>query len=193
MNQLLFEADAETLGQGPLLGHMDDLLWDGLKTNIRAMGLIKRTNDKNLEQRTQIRELEAINKNLEEQDKRRGEMLLDIERKFADVKTIADGFTAALKEIMHEAKEGTSMMEVMILDAFEKATIKAHYDLLKQYKQGLFADAEIEEELDLWKDEFEGPSSAPAITIEPTSNDTGKSGVEPPTHEELFEDREQWQ
>ncbi|GMN62715.1 hypothetical protein TIFTF001_031796 [Ficus carica] len=175
------------------------------------MGLIKRTNDKNLEQRTRIRELEAINKNLEERDRRRGEMLLDIERKFTDVKTSADGLTAALKKIMHEAKEGTSMMEVMvdrfdesqakiksietekavlatqILDAFEKATIKARYDLLKQYKQGLFVDAEIEEELDVWKDEFEGPSSAPAITIEPTSNDTGKSGVEPPAHEELQE------
>ncbi|GMN20681.1 hypothetical protein TIFTF001_047150 [Ficus carica] len=94
MNQLLSEADAETLGQGPLLGHMDDLLWDGLK------------------QRTRIRELEAINKNLEERDRRRGEMLLDVERKFADVKTSADGLTATLKEIMHEAKEGTSMMEV---------------------------------------------------------------------------------
>ncbi|GMN25026.1 hypothetical protein TIFTF001_043852 [Ficus carica] len=217
MNQLLFEADTETLGQGPLLGHMDYLLWDGLKTNIRAMGLIKRTNDKNLKQRTRIRELEAINKNLEERDRRRGEMLLDIERKFADVKTSADGLNVTLKEIMHEAKEGTSMMEVMvdrfdeaqakiksleakkavlatqILDAFEKATIKARYDLLKQYKQGLFVDAEIEEELDLWKDEIEGPSSAPAITIEPTSNDAGKSGVERPAHEELLEDREQRQ
>ncbi|GMN55830.1 hypothetical protein TIFTF001_024953 [Ficus carica] len=203
--------------KGPLLGHMDDLLWDGLKTNIRAMGLIKRTNDKNLEQRTRIRELEAINKNLEERYRRRGEMLLDIERKFADVKTSADRLTATFKEIMHEAKEGTSMMEVMvdrfdeaqakikslktekavlatqILDAFEKATIKARYDLLKQYKQGLFVDAEIEEELDLWKDEFKGPSSAPAITIEPTSNHTGKSGVEPPAHKELLEDREQRQ
>ena len=34
MNQLLSEADAETLAQGPLLGHMDDLLWDGLKVSI---------------------------------------------------------------------------------------------------------------------------------------------------------------
>ena len=144
-------------------------------------------------------------------------MLLDIERKFADVKTSADGMAATLKEMMHEAKEGTSMMEVMvnrfdeaqakiksleaekavlatqILDAFERATIKARYDLLKQYKQGLFVDAEIEEELDLWKDEFEGPSSAPATSIEPTSQDTGEKGAEPPAHGDLLEDREQRQ
>ncbi|GMN65634.1 hypothetical protein TIFTF001_034703 [Ficus carica] len=42
-----------------------------------------------------------------------------------------------------------AVLAIQILDAFEKATIKARYDLLKQYKQGLFVEAEIEEELDL--------------------------------------------
>ncbi|GMN20706.1 hypothetical protein TIFTF001_039953 [Ficus carica] len=45
MRQLLSEADAETLSQGPLQSHLDDLLWDGLKINVRAMGLFYRTTD----------------------------------------------------------------------------------------------------------------------------------------------------
>ncbi|GMN66446.1 hypothetical protein TIFTF001_035532 [Ficus carica] len=83
MRQLLSEADADTLNQGPLQSHLDDLLWDGLK----------------------------------------------------------------------------------ILDAFEKATLKARYDFLKEYKQGLFVEAEVDEEIELYEespDEAGCSSAAPA-------------------------------
>ncbi|GMN56292.1 hypothetical protein TIFTF001_025409 [Ficus carica] len=66
MRQLLSEADAETLGQGPLQSHLDDLLWDGLKINVRAMGssieqLIKLPNRRSLmHSRRQLSRLDTI-------------------------------------------------------------------------------------------------------------------------------------
>ncbi|GMN70115.1 hypothetical protein TIFTF001_039159 [Ficus carica] len=233
MRQLLSEADADTLNQGPLQSHLDDLLWDGLKINVRAMGLFYRTTDKVAEQKTRINELENINKELKEKDGDRGQKLLDIERKFGDVKMSAKGLMAELQKVMHEAKEGSDMMEVMvkrfdeaqakiksleienaalatqILDAFKKATIKARYDLLKKYKQVLFVEAEIDEEIELYKDEVGCSSSAltdeialasndhgpsgdepPADEIVPTSNDQGPSKVKPPVDANPSEDRE---
>ncbi|GMN69986.1 hypothetical protein TIFTF001_039033 [Ficus carica] len=90
-----------------------------------------------------------------------------------------EGLMAELQKVMHEAKEGSDIIEVMILDAFEKATIKARYDLLKEYKQGLFIEAEIDEVIELYEDEAGYSSSAPADEITPASNDHGPSGDEP--------------
>ncbi|GMN69678.1 hypothetical protein TIFTF001_038725 [Ficus carica] len=207
MWQLLSEADVDTLNQGPLQSHLDDLLWDGLKINVRAMGLFYRTTNKVAEQKTRIKELENINKELEEKDGECGQKLLDIKRKFGDVKMSAKGLMAELQKVMHKAKEGSDMMEVMvksfdeahakiksleaenaalatqILDSFEKATIKARYDLLKEYKQGLFVEAEIDKEIELYEDEASCSSSAPADEIAPVSNDQGPSGDGTPADE----------
>ncbi|GMN62728.1 hypothetical protein TIFTF001_031812 [Ficus carica] len=186
MWQLLSEANAETMSQGPLQSHLDDILWEGLKTNVRTMGLFYRMSDKMIEKKNRIKELEDINKELKNKDRERGDKLLDIEQRFEDVKMSSEGLMSELQKIMHELREGAAMMETMvkrfddaqgkiksleadnavlatqIMDAFEKVTIKARYDLLVQYKQGLFDEAEIDKEIKLYKDEFGCSSSAPA-------------------------------
>ncbi|GMN20599.1 hypothetical protein TIFTF001_034364 [Ficus carica] len=150
------------------------------------MGLFYRIIDKVAEQKVRIKELEDINKELVEKDSVHEEKLLDIERKFKDVKSSTEGLTSKLQKIMHEAKEGTDMMEIMvrrfdeaqakikitILDAFEKATLKPRYDLLKEYRQGLLVDAEVDEEIELYEDTLDdaGCSSYAPIEALPTTN-----------------------
>ena len=119
------------------------------------MGLLHRSSDRVAQQRTQIQELKS-------RGKEREEKLLDIERKFVDVKASAEELTAELQKAIQTSKEGSDMMKIMvdryneaqakirtleadksaleadrsslviqIQDAFEKATLKARYDLLK--------------------------------------------------------------
>ncbi|GMN66710.1 hypothetical protein TIFTF001_035771 [Ficus carica] len=200
MRQLLSEADAETLGQGPLQSRLGDLLWDGLKINVRAMGLIYRTTGRVAEQKVRINELEDINKELKKKDNAREEKLLDIERKFKDVKSSAEGFDEAQGKIKTLEAEN-SALGTQILDAFKKATLKARYDLLKE--QGLLVDAEVDEEIELYEDTLDDAgcsSSAPAKTLPtsnvqwpsgdvPASNDQGPSGDVPPVIPDPSEDR----
>ncbi|GMN51391.1 hypothetical protein TIFTF001_020548 [Ficus carica] len=42
MCQLLSDIDLETINSGRVPNHVDDLLWDGLKSNLRALGLMYR-------------------------------------------------------------------------------------------------------------------------------------------------------
>ena len=101
---------------------------------------------------------------------------MDIEWKFRDVKTSTEELTAELHKAIQSAKEGSDLMKVMvdryeeaqakiktleadnfalvaqIMDAFEKATLKARYDVLKEYKQGPLVDAEVDEEIELYED-----------------------------------------
>ncbi|GMN74526.1 hypothetical protein TIFTF001_052394, partial [Ficus carica] len=146
--QLFSDADAEFMKQGPPQSHLDDIMWETMKINVRTMGLFYRMSDRVAEQRDRL-------KDLHEKDIARGEKLLDIERKFGDVKAGADGLMAELQKSMDVAREGTAAMETLvkrfdegqekiksleaenaalatqIMDAFEKATLKARYDILK--------------------------------------------------------------
>ncbi|GMN21858.1 hypothetical protein TIFTF001_045565 [Ficus carica] len=188
MRQLLSDVDLETINSGRVPNHVDDL---------------------NL-----IKELEDENKRLEELDKKRGEKLLVIEENFKDVKASADGLIGELKTVTQSSKEMTDMMKVMverfdeaqvriksleadnsalvakIVDAYEKATFKARYDLLKEYKQGLLVEADVDDEIELHEDEAGCSLSAPADVIVPASNEQGPSGVEPPINADPSEDRE---
>ncbi|GMN27509.1 hypothetical protein TIFTF001_044133 [Ficus carica] len=156
--QLFSDADAEIMKQGPPQSHMDDIMWETMKINVRTMGLFYRMSDKVAEQRDRL-------KDLVEKDIARGEKLLDIERKFGDVKAGAEGLMFELQKSMDVAREGTSAMETLvkrfdeaqakikslevenaalatqIMDAFENATFKARYDILKDYKAGLLDKA----------------------------------------------------
>ncbi|GMN28784.1 hypothetical protein TIFTF001_041223 [Ficus carica] len=216
MRQLLSDVDLETINAGQIPNHLDDLLWDGLElfnnafvqSNLRALGLMYRTTDTVLEQRNHIKELE-------EKDKERGEKLLDIEQNFVNVKASADGLIGKLKTVTQSSKEMTDMVKVMvdrfdeaqakikslevdnsalvvqIVDAYEKATLKARYDFLKEYKQGLLVDAEVDDEIELYEDTLDEAgcsSSAPADVAMPTSNEQEPNGVEPSTNP--LEDRE---
>ncbi|GMN47593.1 hypothetical protein TIFTF001_016757 [Ficus carica] len=152
-----------------------------------------------------------------------GEKLLDIERKFEDVKASANELIAELQTVNQSVKEGTDMMKVMvdrydeatvkiktleeslqqkeadnsvlarIIDAYERATLKARYDLLKEYKQGLLVDADVEEEIELYEDslaEAGASSSAPVDVDVPVLNEPEPAEVEPPSNVDPLEDRE---
>ena len=140
-------------------------------------------------------------KDLEQKDKVHGEKLLDIERKFGEVKAGAEGLMSELQKSMDVVREGTSAMETLvksfdeaqakikslevenaalatqIMNAFEKATIKARYDILKDYKAGLLDEAQIDEEIEMFEEDYPEevrslsvPSSAPKQT-EPSNVD----------------------
>ncbi|GMN48321.1 hypothetical protein TIFTF001_017501 [Ficus carica] len=105
--QLFSDADAEIMKQGPPQSYMDDIMWETMKINVRTMGLFYRMSDKVAEQRDRL-------KDLMEKDIARGEKLLDIERKFGDVKASAEGLMTELQKSVDVAREGTSAMETLV-------------------------------------------------------------------------------
>ncbi|GMN55539.1 hypothetical protein TIFTF001_024649 [Ficus carica] len=171
------------------------------------MGLFYRMSDKVARQSDIIKELE-------EKDRARGEKLRDIERKFGDVKTGAEGLMSELQKSMDVAKEGMSAMEALvkkfdqgqdrirsleaentalaaqIMDAFEKATFKARYDILKDYREGLLNEALIDEEIEMYEEDY--PDEAKRSSAVPSSTPTkaGPSDVKPPIQVNPFEDPE---
>ncbi|GMN29173.1 hypothetical protein TIFTF001_044325 [Ficus carica] len=205
--QLLSDADAEYMKQGLPQSHMDDIMWDIMKVNVRTMGLFYRMSDRVAEQRDRL-------KDLQEKDIARGAKLLDIERKFGDVKAGADGLMAELQKSMDVAREGTSAMETLvkrfdegqariksleaenaalatqIMDAFEKATLKARYDILKDYKAGLLDEVQIDEEIEMFEEDY--PDEARNLSAVPASVpvEAGNANVEPPVPADPSEDRE---
>ena len=190
-----------------------------MQTNIRAMGLLKRTSNKIGKQKARIEELEVRERELEERETQYERKLLDIERKFGDVKACAEGLTGQLQNVLHEAKEGSDMMKVIveryneatakissleadntrlvaenaklvadIVNEYSRATLKARYDLLKEYKQGLLVDADIDEEIELYEESQE--ESAPTDKPVPATNNEEPVFVEPPATVDPLEDRE---
>ncbi|GMN58688.1 hypothetical protein TIFTF001_027794 [Ficus carica] len=205
--QLFSDADAEIMKQGLPQSHMDDIMWETMKINVRTMGLFYRMSDKVAEQRDRL-------KDLMEKDVARGEKLLDIERKFGDVKSGAEGLMNELLKSMDVAREGTSAMETLvkrfdegqariksleaenaalaaqIMDAFEKATLKARYDILKDYKAGLLDEAQIDEEIEMFEEDY--PDEARSLSSVPASvpTEAEPADVEPPAQANPYEDRE---
>ncbi|GMN64106.1 hypothetical protein TIFTF001_033180 [Ficus carica] len=194
--QLLSEVDAETLTQ--------DCIFI-LQINVRTTGLLYRLADKVVSQSNKIKELE-------ENDCSRRAKLEDIERKFIDVKSGSEGLMLELQKFMDVAREGTSAMDALvqrfeenqekvksleaenaalasqIMNAFEKATIKARYDILKDYKARLLDEAQIDEEIEKYEEDYpeevRSLSSVPALA--PT--DAEPSNVEPPAQANPSED-----
>ncbi|GMN66528.1 hypothetical protein TIFTF001_035597 [Ficus carica] len=158
-----------------------------LQSTLRVMGLVYRTMEKAVEQRERIKELEDI-------DKERGERLLDIKRRFRDDKASADSLISELQTLNQTAKEGADMMKIM--DG--RATLKASYELLKEYKQGILVDAEVDEEIELFEEsitEPRDPSSAPIMSIKKVdkvapaiASDLMPLAVEPPTSDDPKDD-----
>ncbi|GMN25450.1 hypothetical protein TIFTF001_047725 [Ficus carica] len=203
--QLFSDADAEFMKQGPPQSHLDDIMWETMKINVRTMGLFYRMSDRVAEQRDRLKDLQA-------KDIARGEKLLDIERKFGDVKVGADGLMAELQKSMDVAREGTSAMETLvkrfdegqariksleaenaalatqIMDAFEKATLKARYDILKDYKAGLLDEAQIDEEIEMFEEDY--PEEVRSLSDAPTSvsAEAENANVEPPFQANPSED-----
>ncbi|GMN21586.1 hypothetical protein TIFTF001_043347 [Ficus carica] len=205
--QLFSDADAEIMRQGLPQSHLDDIMWETMKINVRTMGLFYRMSDRVAEQRDRL-------KDLQEKDIARGEKLLDIERKFGDVKAGAKGLMSELQKSMDIAREGTSAMETLvkrfdegqariksleaenaalatqIMDAFEKATLKARYDILKDYKAGFLDEAQIDEEIEMFEEDY--PDEVRSLSTVPASAsaEAENVNVEPPVEANPSEDRE---
>ena len=73
--------------------------------------------------------------------------------------------------------EKASLVEQM-LGFHERATMKARYELLKDYKQGLLIDAEVDEEIELYE-ELDGAETSMSVSA-PASEQNEPSTVEPP-------------
>ncbi|GMN25939.1 hypothetical protein TIFTF001_046004 [Ficus carica] len=205
--QLFSDADAEIMKQGPPQSHMDDIMWETMKINVRTMGLFYRMSDKVAEQRDRL-------KDLVEKDIARGEKLLDIERKFGDVKAGAEGLMSELQKSMDVAREGTSAMETLvkrfdeaqakikslevenaalatqIIDAFEKATFKARYDILKDYKAGRLDEAQIHEEIEMFEEDYPEEVRILSSVSASAPTEAEPSNVEPPSQDDPSEVRE---
>ncbi|GMN55243.1 hypothetical protein TIFTF001_024376 [Ficus carica] len=108
------------------------------------------------------------------------------------MKVMVDRFDEARAKIK-TLEADNSVLVTQIVDAYEKATLKARYDLLKEYKQGLLVDADVDEELELYEDSLakgRGSLSAPADVAVPTSNEQDPTDVEPPINADPLEDHE---
>ena len=71
--------------------------------------------------------------------------------------------------------------------------MKARYNLLKEYKQGLLVDAEVDEEIELYEESFNEAgcsSAAPANRAMPASSEQGPIGDVPHIDVNPSEDRE---
>ncbi|GMN57869.1 hypothetical protein TIFTF001_026969 [Ficus carica] len=165
--QLFSDADAEMMKQGPPQSHMDDIMWETMKINVWTMGLFYRMSDKVAEQRDRL-------KDLVEKDIARGEKLLDIERKFGDLKAGAEGLMSELQKSMDVAREGTSAMEILV----------------KRFDEGLLDEAQIDEEIEMFEEDY--PEEVRSLSAVPASapTDAEPSNVEPPAEANPSEDRE---
>ncbi|GMN19658.1 hypothetical protein TIFTF001_039862 [Ficus carica] len=203
--QLFSDANAEIMRQGLPQSHLDDIMWETMKINVRTMRLFYRMSDRVAEQRDRL-------KDLQEKDIARGEKLLDIERKFGDVKAGADELMAELQKSMDVAREGTSAMETLvkrfdegqariksleaenaalatqIMDAFEKATLKARYDILKDYKAGLLDEAQIDEEIEMFEEDYPDEARSLSAVSESMPAEAENANVGPPVQANPSED-----
>ncbi|GMN64911.1 hypothetical protein TIFTF001_033985 [Ficus carica] len=126
VRQLLSVVDLDTINDGRIHNHLDDLLWDGLKSNLRALRLIYRTTDKVVEQKKLIKELE-------DKDKDHGEKLLNIERKFKNVKASANDLIAELQKY----KQG------LLIDAGVEEEIELYEDSPAEAGESSSAPADV--------------------------------------------------
>ena len=50
-----------------------------------------------------------------------------------------------LEESLKQKEADNSVLVARIVNAYERATLKARYDLLKEYKKGILVDVDVEE------------------------------------------------
>ena len=97
----------------------------------------------------------------------------------------------ALEEMVKQKDTNNQVLITRIVGEYNRATLKARYELLKEYKQGLLIDAEVDEEIELFEESLAetGDSlSVPNTSIEsvaiaaPTASEPRPVAVEPPTY-----------
>ncbi|GMN23839.1 hypothetical protein TIFTF001_040502 [Ficus carica] len=97
---------------------------------------------------------------------------------------IFDEATAKIKTLEESLKQkeaDNSVLVACIVDAYERATLKARNDLLKKFRQGLLVDVEVEEEIEMYKDYVAeaGDSLSAPVTAAPTVNEPEPVIAEP--------------
>ncbi|GMN47448.1 hypothetical protein TIFTF001_016627 [Ficus carica] len=108
------------------------------------------------------------------------------------MKVMVDRFDEAQAKTQTLEADNSALI-AQIVDAYEKATLKARYDLLKEYKQGLLVVTDVDDKIELYEDTLDEAgcsSSAPTDVAVPTSNEQEPIGVELPANDNLSEDRE---
>ncbi|GMN60017.1 hypothetical protein TIFTF001_029112 [Ficus carica] len=170
------------MNQGPPQSHLDDILWEGLKSNVRTMGLFYRMSDKIAEQRDRL-------KDLMEKDIAREEKVLDIERKFRDVKVGAEGLMSELQKSMDVAREGTSAMETLV-KRFDEAQAKIKSLEAENAALATQIITQIDEEIEMFEEDY--PEEVRSLSSVPASTptDAGPSNVESPAQANPSETRE---
>ncbi|GMN71569.1 hypothetical protein TIFTF001_054118 [Ficus carica] len=185
------EADVE------IQGHLDEFSWDGLKCILKEIGLIYRSTDKAVERRVRIRELKATDRksaekllDIERKFKDACTSADDVIKEFHTLngkakkgaemmKSMVDRFDKAtaendaLRESIEQKEGDIAGLITRTVGEYEKATFKARYELLKEYKQGLLVDVDAAEEIELNKKslaEAEASTSAPRTTVEPSTS-----------------------
>ena len=177
------------------------------------MGLFYRTTDKVVEQKAQIEELEDKDrewgKKLLDIEQKFGDVKTSTEELTTELhkaiqsakegsdmmKIMVDRYDEAQAKIKTlEAEKSTlvadnSALDTQIMEAFEKATLKARYDLLKEYKQGLLVDVDVDEEIELYEDTLDEARASSSV-LAATSKEHGSPNVEPPVLISPSEDHE---
>ena len=75
----------------------------------------------------------------------------------------------ALKEAVKQKDADITGLVAHVVGEYKMATLKARYELLKEYKQGLLIDTDVEEEIELYEEataEARAPTSTPCKNIE---------------------------
>ncbi|GMN58182.1 hypothetical protein TIFTF001_027287 [Ficus carica] len=102
------------------------------------------------------------------------------------MKVMVDRYDEALARIKTLEADNSELI-AGIKDAYERATLKARYDLLKEYKQGLIVDAEVDEEIELYEDSLDETGTSSSVPA-PAPTQPGPPDVEPPIHANPSED-----
>ncbi|GMN51015.1 hypothetical protein TIFTF001_020158 [Ficus carica] len=76
----------------------------------------------------------------------------------------AKGKIKALEEMVKQKDADNSVLVTCIVGEYESATLKARYELLKEYKQGLLVDAEVDEEIELFEEPLAEAGDSPSVT-----------------------------
>ncbi|GMN61291.1 hypothetical protein TIFTF001_030442 [Ficus carica] len=165
MRQLLTDVDSDMVNESQIQSHVDEFTWDGLKCILRGMRLIYHSTDKAVEQRERIKELEERGCSILNEGKEGAEMMKAMVNKFDEAKAKNE----ALKETVKQKDVDILRLVTRIVGEYERATLKAHYELLKEYRRGLLVNADVDEEIELFEEstaEVGDPPSAPSSSIE---------------------------
>ncbi|GMN46098.1 hypothetical protein TIFTF001_015278 [Ficus carica] len=127
IRQLFTNADMDLVSDSQIQDHFDEFSWDGVKCILRGMGLIYYSTNKAVERREGIKEHTAI-------DQVQAEKPLDIQRKSKEVCVIVEDLAKEFQMLDQTAKDRAKI---------------ARNELLKEYKQGLLIEGDVDQEIEL--------------------------------------------